>query len=279
MAGELGFERTGKPWNICDFAYINGIWLRVSCILGNDEVNMTEPNYNNFEGMNLYDKNGEKIGTFEDLYLDGESEQPKWATVSSGLFGLKQHYVPLSGVTRHEDGYKTPYAKEAILSAPSIDADEYLAADEEERLYTHYSMDEVSDRVAAGQTDDAGMTRSDQALREDRKQHELGRMPLRKYVVISKTQVAVPMGEVADTELSADADQATAGLTLSKDEQEAVLRSEQSTTSQNTRSQERAKTSRNNTQRQQPAFGEVQNETATDRRAGSHKADIDGEDQ
>ena len=239
---------------------------------------MTGPNYNNFEGMNLYDNNGEKIGTFKDLYLDDESEQPKWATVSSGIFGLKQHYVPLTGVTEHEDGYKTPYAKEAILSAPSIEADEYLAADEEERLYTHYSVDEARDRVGASQTDDTGMTRSDQALREDRKQHEPGRMRLRKYVVISKTQVAVPTEEVADTELSANADQATAGSKLSKDEQEAVLRSEQSTRGNKTMPQERTKTSTNKAQRQQPAFGEVQNETAPDQRAGSYKADIDGED-
>jgi hypothetical protein len=239
---------------------------------------MNGPDYNNFEGMNLYDNNGEKIGTFEDLYLDDESEQPKWATVSSGLFGLKQHYVPLTGVTRHEDGYKTPYAKEVILSAPSIDADEYLAANEEERLYTHYSMDKARDQVGASQTNDADMTRSNQTPREDGKEHAAGHMRLRKYVVISKTQVAVPVEEVADTELSADADNATAGLKLSKDEQEAVLRSEQSTTSQNTMSQERAKTSRNNTLRQQPAFGEVQNETAPDQQAGSYKADIDGQD-
>jgi len=179
---------------------------------------MTGPNYNNFEGMNLYDNNGEKIGKFQDLYLDDESDQPKWATISSGIFGLKQHYVPLTDVTKHEDGYKTPYAKEAILSAPSIDADEYLAADEEDRLYTHYSINGARDLVGASQTDDTGMTQSDQASQEDRQQHEPGRMRLRKYVVLE---------EVEDTEPSANADQATAGS---------------------------KKTSTNRAQRQQPAF-------------------------
>src|ERR1035437_10117784 len=101
---------------------------------------MANNQFEDIEGKTLYDSSGEKIGTIKELYLDEGSENPAWATVSSGIFGTKQHFMPLEGVVQHEDGLMAPYAKETILNAPRIKADDNLDEADEGRLYSHYSI-------------------------------------------------------------------------------------------------------------------------------------------
>ncbi|HWH99132.1 MAG TPA: PRC-barrel domain-containing protein, partial [Propionibacteriaceae bacterium] len=46
---------------------------------------------------------GDKIGSVGQIYLDDQTSEPSFATVKTGLFGLKQSFVPLQGA-RVEDG-------------------------------------------------------------------------------------------------------------------------------------------------------------------------------
>ncbi|HEY8372100.1 MAG TPA: PRC-barrel domain-containing protein, partial [Pseudonocardiaceae bacterium] len=45
-------------------------------------------------GDEVYDANGEKIGKVGQVYLDDETGQPAWVTVRTGLFGMKESFVP-----------------------------------------------------------------------------------------------------------------------------------------------------------------------------------------
>lgn len=108
---------------------------------------MTPNKFDDITGKILYDSSGDKIGTIKELYLDESGEEPKWATVSSGIFGTKRHFVPLEGISMHEEGLVTPYDKESILDAPRLKAEEDLSEADEDRLYSHYSMDQQAGRV------------------------------------------------------------------------------------------------------------------------------------
>ena len=47
-----------------------------------------------WRGRTVRDVNGEKIGTFGDVYLDRD-DAPAWAGVQTGLFGRHESFVPL----------------------------------------------------------------------------------------------------------------------------------------------------------------------------------------
>ena len=38
-------------------------------------------------GQELADRNGDKIGKVEEIYLDQETDKPEWALVKRGMFG------------------------------------------------------------------------------------------------------------------------------------------------------------------------------------------------
>jgi uncharacterized protein (TIGR02271 family) len=92
----------------------------------------------NWRGRDLIDSDGDKIGSIEDVYLDRESDEPEWVVVTTGLFGTKRTFVPLSDAQPTEDGVRVPYEKSAVKDAPRIDPDGALSRDEERTLYEHY---------------------------------------------------------------------------------------------------------------------------------------------
>ncbi|MEV5594994.1 PRC and DUF2382 domain-containing protein [Streptomyces sp. NPDC052496] len=97
-------------------------------------------NPQNLTGMNVVDAEGTKVGSVQQIYRDDATEAPEWITVRTGLFGMKETFVPLAGCRRVGDEMQVPYTKNQIKDAPRIDADGHLEPAEEERLYRHYGM-------------------------------------------------------------------------------------------------------------------------------------------
>lgn len=91
-------------------------------------------------GLTAYDAAGEKIGSVEQAYLDNETGRAEWVTVKTGMFGMKESFVPLSGATRDANGLQFPHAKELVKEAPRMDADEHLDVAQEQELYDHYGL-------------------------------------------------------------------------------------------------------------------------------------------
>ena len=52
-----------------------------------------------WHGKDLVDRDGEKIGKLEDVYVDVETDEPMFGTVKEGSFGRHLTFVPLSGLT------------------------------------------------------------------------------------------------------------------------------------------------------------------------------------
>jgi len=51
---------------------------------------------NRLQGATVRTAAGDKIGNVSQVYLDDETGRPEWVTVRTGLFGLKESFVPLS---------------------------------------------------------------------------------------------------------------------------------------------------------------------------------------
>ena len=69
----------------------------------------------------VIDPRGEKIGAVKQVWLDGSTGDPVWASVHTGLFGLKETFVPLQRAEIRDDQVQVPVAKEQVKEAPRID--------------------------------------------------------------------------------------------------------------------------------------------------------------
>jgi hypothetical protein len=162
-----------------------------------------------WRGRTVVDRDGEKIGRFDELYLD-QQDRAAWAAVNTGLFGMRQTFVPLSGAEPADDALRVPYDKDHVKAAPNVDPDEQLAPEEEERLYRHYGVQEAPEPEAdAGATGDAAeadrpadrgadetdtaMTRSEEELVVGTRRKVRGRARLKKYVVTEHVQKTIPV--------------------------------------------------------------------------------------
>src|SRR5215218_11000512 len=78
-----------------------------------------------YEGYEVYDRNGEKIGKVDDLFVD-ESDQPEYLGVKMGLFGTSSTLIPWEAVSSTDDqGRKVTVAtdKDTAKNGPSFDDD------------------------------------------------------------------------------------------------------------------------------------------------------------
>jgi len=155
-------------------------------------------------GRKAVDREGDKIGTVEAVYLDDDTNQPTWLTVTTGWFGGRISYVPLEGVYIGGDEVVVPYRKEHVRDAPNFPADGHLEPAEEEQLYDHYAIgrstpssngrSEVERTTTKTSTarDDA-MTRSEEELEVNKRSTQTGKARLRKWVETEQVQMTVPI--------------------------------------------------------------------------------------
>ena len=93
------------------------------------------------KGATAYDPSGEKIGKIHELYLDGQSREPKWASVHTGLFGMTESLVPLAGARPDgEDSVRVAVAKSAVKDAPHVDIGERISPADEATLAQYYGL-------------------------------------------------------------------------------------------------------------------------------------------
>jgi uncharacterized protein (TIGR02271 family) len=204
-----------------------------------------------WRGSDLIDRDGDKIGKIEEIYLDTDTDQPEWALVHTGLFGGKGTFVPLREASPDGDAIRVPYEKAHVKDAPGVEADGQLSEREEAELYRHYGVeygaggsgsgnggstgrgdDASTGRDVSGPETDSAMTRSEEELNVGTAQRESGRVRLRKYIVTEDVQTTVPVSreEVRiEREPITDANVGDAkdGPELSEEEHEVTLHTEE----------------------------------------------------
>ncbi|WP_031082338.1 PRC and DUF2382 domain-containing protein [Streptomyces sp. NRRL WC-3549] len=92
------------------------------------------------DGLTVYDSDGEKVGTVGRVYVDDDTGKPDWITVKTGMFGMKESFVPLAGARRVGSDLHVSHPKDSVKEAPRVDADAHLSVAEEEELYRHYGL-------------------------------------------------------------------------------------------------------------------------------------------
>jgi uncharacterized protein (TIGR02271 family) len=217
-----------------------------------------------WRGRDVVDRDGDKIGKLEEIYLDQQTGQPEWALVNTGLFGTKSTFVPLEGAADEDGNVRVSYEKGQVKDAPNVDADGALSHEEEQALYKHYGMSWEGGRSDAGRFEgdrsepggpgrdtsgpntDNAMTRSEEELRVGKTQQEVGRARLKKYVVTEEVQQTIPVQreEVRiEREPITDANvgNATDGPAISEEEHEVVLHEEQPVVEKNVVPKERVR--------------------------------------
>jgi sporulation protein YlmC with PRC-barrel domain len=93
-----------------------------------------------WRGHTMYDRDGEKIGRIQEIYLDGDTDAPEWALVSTSLFRGRSTFVPIAGARPEDDGVHVPFERVQVKDAPTIDPDAELSQQHEKELYAHYGM-------------------------------------------------------------------------------------------------------------------------------------------
>ena len=66
-----------------------------------------------WRGSDVVDRDGDKIGTLEEIYLEHGSDEPEWALVKTGLFGGRGSFVPLAGAEPEGDTMRVRTARTA----------------------------------------------------------------------------------------------------------------------------------------------------------------------
>jgi uncharacterized protein (TIGR02271 family) len=223
---------------------------------------MTSPNdAQQYIGRNAVDLEGNKVGKIGQVYLDDRTGQPLWVTVSTGLFGNRQSFAPITGSAFDGDDVRLAVSKDTIKDAPNVDDNEHINGDEQNALYEYYG-DTIASRGAGGPetgqaglgdreaaeydttgtvsqgqtaagtvTGDEAMTRSEERLNVGKETVEAGRARLRKHVVTENVTRTVPVSHEEVrlerepiTEDNRDA--AVSGEPISEDEHEVTLRAE-----------------------------------------------------
>ena len=201
---------------------------------------MTTAQAYEWQGLTLLDRNGDKIGKIDELYVDEQSDKPEWALVNTGLFGTKSSFVPLAGAGTQGDDVVADVDAQQVKDAPRIDPDGDLSEQQEAELFRHYGINYTSAGSTtateggdtSGPTTDDAMTRSEEELRVGKVDEERGRARLRKYVVTEQVQQTVPVRreEVrVEREPITDGNVGDAldGPAISEEEHEVVLHEEQ----------------------------------------------------
>ena len=94
-----------------------------------------------WHGKMLIDRNGERIGKLQDVYVDVETDEPQFGTVKEGIIGRHLTFVPLGGIHIGPDDLQVAVTKEQVRSAPEIELHgEELSQADESTLYHHFEL-------------------------------------------------------------------------------------------------------------------------------------------
>src|ERR1039458_9418584 len=84
-----------------------------------------EWNVAEWHGKMLVDRNGEKIGKPQDVYVDVdvdvETDEPQFATVKEGFIGRHLTFVPPGGIKVGPDELQVAVVKQQVQDAPNIE--------------------------------------------------------------------------------------------------------------------------------------------------------------
>lgn len=96
---------------------------------------LEEP-WQDVQGLKAFDKNGDEIGTVEDLYVYADAEAVHLLKVTSDEGSI---LIPVDAVTNaSEEGVKVEQDKDVIMGSPGFDSDEVPDPETSRAAYEHF---------------------------------------------------------------------------------------------------------------------------------------------
>ena len=94
-----------------------------------------------YAGYKVYDRDGEKIGKVDELFVD-ESDQPEYIGVNMGFLGTKSTLIPIDIVREDEElrVFEVSQPKSKVKEAPTFDDGEKITPEYEERVRSYYGL-------------------------------------------------------------------------------------------------------------------------------------------
>ena len=68
-----------------------------------------------YRGATLVDRDGDKIGSIDEIYLDQDTGRPEWLAVKTGMFGTRLSFVPIAEANQSGDELRVGGAYVACL--------------------------------------------------------------------------------------------------------------------------------------------------------------------
>ena len=103
-------------------------------------------------GRKAYDREGAKIGTVDEVYLDDATGRPEWAAVRTGFFG-RDAFVPLEPSEIVDNALRVPFLRDLVRNAPDFGVGRHLSPEQEVQLYHHYGLDAAAPEPSASGED------------------------------------------------------------------------------------------------------------------------------
>ena len=94
-----------------------------------------------WEGQDVLDSDGEKIGKLEDIYFEAGSRNAVFGSVKTGMLGRRHFLVPLAGATVSRDHVRVAYHQDQVKNAPQADPGATLGSGMEQELARHYGIE------------------------------------------------------------------------------------------------------------------------------------------
>jgi uncharacterized protein (TIGR02271 family) len=104
-----------------------------------------------YAGYEVYDRDGDKIGKVDDLFLD-ENDQPEYIGVKMGFLGTRSTLIPWEVARVDEGGHRIEVSidKAAAKEGPAFDDDEEITPEYEERVRSYYGLGAVQGAADGG---------------------------------------------------------------------------------------------------------------------------------
>jgi sporulation protein YlmC with PRC-barrel domain len=96
------------------------------------------------KGTSVYDHDGGKLGTVQELYAPGGDGDPMWAAVELNETAFKSRivFIPLARMKNEDDEVRVPYSMAHIAESPEVQAEDELSREDDEQLREFYSVDQ-----------------------------------------------------------------------------------------------------------------------------------------
>jgi sporulation protein YlmC with PRC-barrel domain len=113
---------------------------------------LTKEHMRELRGAPVVDREGDKIGTLEHIYLDVRSEEPQWIAMKTGTIGGRMMFAPLEAAVIEGNTIQVMVSKEQVESSPEVFPDA-ISTHSEQALHQHYGMGAPAGTPAAGTHD------------------------------------------------------------------------------------------------------------------------------